>query len=1000
MAKRAVISDTRLISVVCFTAALLLLALPVFAQVDRATLTGHITDPSGSALVGAKITILHPETGFKREMVVGETGYFNFPQLPLGHYTVTIEATGFKGVKYDGVQLLVGQTRTIDAQLEVATLMTQIEVKDTIPPLDRSSAELGTVIQETQIGSLPVNGRHWAGLMLLAPGAVNTGSGSQDSTRFVGRANDDNNWTYDGIDNTAVKDPTYGSNVRLVVSMDSIAEFKVSSSLYSAESGSGMGGQVHLVSKTGSNEWHGGVFEYLRNSALDARTIFDGPTLPPFKLNQFGGNLGGPIAKGKLFFFINYEGLRQRQGSTYTEQVPSALLRNQVLTKSPALKKVIDAYPLGTRPTKDPLVDDVIQNFTIRNNEDAGTLRLDYNISDKTTLFGRWNINEAHGTSPGGLREQYYDGDDERIQNFVFQVQRTFSPTVVNETRFGINRVPRIEDDTGISVESFSIPGLTQLHDAHLNQEIGTTISVLDNFSIFRGRHNLKFGAELRRIRMNVGWNEAVGIDFASMTDFINNELDGISIDGGLPMMGARRTYYYAYAQDEFKLRPNFTISFGARYEYYSVLSEVNNRLVVFDETKGNFAPQGTPAYYPDRNNIAPRFAATWAPGVFKNKTVIRGGFGMFYGPGQVDDVFGPAESYEQSYSLDSGDVPGGISYPIDPYLGLLVNEGRTPRHLKWDRRDMYSNQWGLSIQQELPSAMVIQVGYNGNNAHHIMSRSYINNYFPYTTKRPWPTFSKIDSRRDDGNGNFNGLQVSMKRRMSGGFSLGSEYMWSHAINDNNVGGGESTAPENVNNRRAERANSAYDIRHTLTTNFVWELPFGTGKRFLNAGGFAGAVFGGWEMSGIWATRTGRMLTVTMSRSSSQMVDGNSSSQRPDIVPGVPIIPANQSLTNWLNRDAFKAPAKYTWGNAPRVVGTGPGVNQWDMSFQKAMKIAEGQKISFRAEFFNIFNRPHLANPGTAFTTPASFGRITSPQNREIGTGTARQIQFTLRYAF
>jgi hypothetical protein len=464
--------------------------------------------------------------------------------------------------------------------------------------------------------------------------------------------------------------------------------------------------------------------------------------------------------------------------------------------------------------------------------------------------------------------------------------------------------------------------------------------------------------------------------------------------------MGARRTYYYAYAQDEFKLRPNLTLSLGARYEYYSVLSERYDRMVVFDETKGNFAPQGTAPYFPDRNNIAPRIAVAWAPEALKNKTVIRAGYGMFYGPGQVDDVFGPAESYEQSYSLDGADVPGGLSYPIEPFLGLLVNEGRTPRHLKWDRQDMYSQQWGLSIQQELPAQMAMQVGYTANNAHHIMSRSYINNINPATGKRPWSSFGKIDSRRDDGNGNFNGMQVSLKRRMAGGFQMGSEYMWSHALNDNNVGGGESTAPENVNNRQAEKANSSYDIRHTFTTNFVWALPFGPGRRYLQGGGFAGAVLGGWEMSGIWATRTGRMLTISMSRSSSQMLDGNSSGQRPNRVPGVSIIPDNQTLSNWLNPAAFATPAKNTWGNAGRSLATGPGVNQWDLSFQKAVKIHEGQKIAFRAEFFNIFNRPHFANPGTTFTSLASFGRITSPQNREIGTGTARQIQFTLRYSF
>ena len=220
--------------------AVLLFVMPATAQLDRSSLTGTISDPSGAALAGARVTIVNPETGFTREVVVSERGFYVFPQLPIGSYTITVEAAGFRGQRFERVELQVGQTRTLDASLELAPVATQVEVMAEIPPLDRTTAELGSVIQESQINSLPVNGRHWAGLMLLAPGAVNTGSGSQDSTRFVGRANDDNNWTYDGIDNTAIKDPTYGSNVRLVVSMDSIAEFKVSSSLYSAESGSGM----------------------------------------------------------------------------------------------------------------------------------------------------------------------------------------------------------------------------------------------------------------------------------------------------------------------------------------------------------------------------------------------------------------------------------------------------------------------------------------------------------------------------------------------------------------------------------------------------------------------------------------------------------------------------------------------------------------------------------------------------------------------------------------
>ncbi len=985
-------------NVAAWLVVLFLIAMPAVAQLDRATLTGHITDPSGAALAGAIIKIVHPETGLAREMSIGDSGYFTFPQLTVGMYTVTIEAVGFKGVKYDNVELQVGQTRTLNTQMEVAAVATQIEVQSAVAPLDRTSAELGSVIQTSQIDSLPVNGRHWASLMLLAPGAVNTGAGTQDSTRFVGRANDDNNWTFDGVDNTAVKDPTYGANVRLVVSMDAIAEFKVSSSMYSAESGGGAGGQVHLVSKSGSNSFHGGAFEYFRNSALDARTVFDGPKLPPFHLNQFGGNVGGPIIKNMLFFFANYEGLRQSQATTYNAQVPSAKLRSEVMAKSPVLKFVLDAYPIGTGPTKDPYVDDYVSQFRKTSNEDSVSWRLDYNINDRTTLFFRHAIDHGINQTPAGVEQAYHTEDKNQPQNYVLQLQRTFSPSVVNETRLGVNRLPAIIDEIGPFPTTISVPGLSTILDTRINQEIGTTYSVIDNFSWFKGRHSMKFGGEARIIHMN---NEVGPVDaatYSSMSNFISNKVDNMSVSPGVPMLGGRRNFYFLYAQDDIKIKPNFTLNLGVRYEYYTVLGEQYDRMAPFDEINGVFLPASAGAYEPDYNNIAPRVSGAWSPKVFKDKTVIRAGYGIYYGPGQNDDVFGPIESIEESSALSSSDAPG-LSWPIAPWYPMMKSQGRTPRHLKRDRRDEYSQQWGLNVQQQLPLNMVMQVGYMGNNAHKILSRSYINLINPATGKRPWSSFGRIDSRRDDANGTFSGLQVSLRRTFAAGFSGGREYMWGHALNDGAIGSGESTAPQNVNNRYAEKSNSNYDIRHNMNANIMWELPFGPNKRY-QLGSVGNAIFGGWEVGGIIAARTGRVINVSVTRSSSAMPDGNQSNQRPNLVPGVPLYPENQTLDNWLNIAAYAVPANKTWGNLGKNTLRGPGVHQWDISFQKKAKITEGQSISFRAELFNIWNRPHFANPGSNISSASSFGRITAPMNREIGTGTARQIQFMLRYAF
>lgn len=979
--------------------ALILSVVPAEAQVDRATLTGTVTDATGAVIVSAKVRVTHAGSGLERTDEVGTGGSYVIPQLPIGMYTVRMEAAGFRSIRFDKVELLVGQTRTLDAKLDIATAATAIDVRDTVVALERSSAEIGSVVQATQVGELPINGRNWASLMVLAPGAVNTGEGFQDDVRFAGRANDDNNWTFDGIDNTAIKDPTYGTSARLVVSMDSIAEFRVSSSLYSAESGGGTGGQVHLVSKSGSNQFHGGLFEYIRNNALDARTIFDGPKLAPFRLNQFGGNVGGPIKANKLFFFGNYEGLRQRQGSVYTYNVPSAALRSKVLAGAPGLRSMIEAYPLGNRTTKDANVDELVQSWSRKGTEDSMMGRIDYQISDRTTLFGRYNGNNARISDPGGMRPEYIDTELQHTKNLMVQLQHTFSAHVVNETRVGAHRVPRIEEDFGAFNETVNVPGLAALPNKGGQKEMGTSYSIINNLSVFRGRHNLKFGGEIRRVHANVWWTDSRSATYATVNDFVRNAVDSVSISGEMATKGGRRTYWFGYAQDEFKVSRTLTLSIGARYEFYSVMKEVKDRILVFDKAKGDFAPAGTPAYQPDRDNIAPRASFAWAPDFLKQRTVIRAGYGIYYGPGQFDDVMAAIESTQESFRLTAADVPG-LSYPIDPYMSQAKAQGLTPRHIMPDRRDMYSQNWGLSIQQLLPSSFTLQGGYVGSNAHKILSRTYINLIDPVTGLRPWSKFGRIDSKEDAGNSSFNALQVSLKRRLTNGLMWQTEYMWGHALNDGMIGGGESTAPQNANDRRAGKADSNYDIRQTITTNVVWMLPFGPGQRFIQSKGLAGKIVGGWEISAIHAARTGRAITFSVSRSSKDLPDGNSSNQRPDVVPGVPIYPEKQTLDNWFNLAAFAVPAKGTWGNAARNIGRGPGVDQLDLSAQKTTHITENHKIAFRAEFFNIFNRPHLGTPASNISSPGSFGRITSPMNRTIGVGTARQIQFMLRYIF
>ncbi|MGI8782353.1 MAG: TonB-dependent receptor domain-containing protein [Acidobacteriota bacterium] len=978
-------------------ATLFLAFLPVWSQ-STATLQGTVSDPGGDVVPGATVKVVHAATGIERVVLSDDTGAYVVNFLPIGKYSVSVEVAGFKVARFENFLLEIGQSRTLDVKLEVGEMQETVNVTETATPLDRNSPVIGTVIGSSQVKELPLNGRHWASLMMLAPGAINTGEGNQLSIRFVGRARDDNNWTFDGIDSTGVKDPRQETGIRLIISMDAISEFRVNSALYSAESGGGAGGNVQLVSRGGTNQFRGSVFDFLRNDVFDARVFTDPGELPPFRLNQFGVNFGGPLRKDKTFYFINYEGIRQNQGQTFRNFVPSAAYRASVTSASPALAQVVQAYPRGTAATADANIDEVVTQRTLSTREDSGVLRLDHHLSNSTSMYARYSVDDAVVRSPRdpgiGLLT-----DRVRPSNAVIQMQKIFSPSLINQAKVGMNRSPLTRITSGPLQEQFTVPGFMTLARNQEVVEAGTSFAFIDDLAMTRGRHNIKVGGEFRRIRVNVGEGEPVSISYSSRPDFVINRMNNFSI-APFPTRGGRRFWAFGYIQDDVKLRPNLTVNLGVRYEYYSVVHEAKDRGRVFAMECGGFCPPGTPFYEPDRNNFAPRIGLAWAPAMFHDKTVIRAGFGIFFGPGQNDDVFAAIDSSANRVSLDRNQAPS-LSYPIAPFLGLAATVGAAPRALDRFRRDLYSENFGLSIQQELPAHFVAQVGYVGGQAHKLFYRSFLNVIDPATGKPPLTRFSKIDLKRNDGNSNFHGLQVSLHRQFISGFSLGAQYMWSHSINDGSVGGGEASEPQNVNDKRGNRANSAQDIRHTTTINWIYELPFGAGRRFLNQDGIVDKVFGGWELTGITQARTGRQLTVSVTRSSADLPDGNNTNQRPDRVAGVSLIPpGGQTATVWINPAAFVVPPKGRWGNSGRSIMTGPGLVQFDVGLNKRFPFAESRSVEFRAEAFNLFNRTQLGNPNTNISSGVSFGRITSPFNRTFGTGTNRQMQFMLRLNF
>jgi hypothetical protein len=998
----------------------LVLASCALAQSDRATLAGTVTDSTGAQVPGATVALSDPDTGLKREAQTGSSGSYAFALLPIGTYNLTVSLQGFRSVTYKDVRLGVGDSRTLDVKLEVAAVSTAVNVESQATPLEREAATLGSVIGAQQVGEMPLNGRHWAGLMALAPGAINTGAGDFSSIRFVGRARDDNMARLDGIDTTAVKDPRQDSNIRLIVSAEAIAEFRVSSMLYTAETGGGQGAHVSLVSKSGSNEFHGSLFEMFRNQKTDARSFFDAEK-PPFHLNQFGGSLGGPIIKNKTFFYLNYEGLRQSKGITFAGRlVPSAALRSQVLAKSPALKPVIDAYPLGNKATANANVDELSQARRQWWSENSGLIKIDHRFTDKDSITGRFSTDGGASQTPSDVGTTY-GGKMDRPSNLVLSYQRLVTPTTVNELKFGMNRSVIVSTTYGHIFSTVNVPGLMSLTGDSGSREFPTSYSLIDSIAITKGRHTIKAGTEIRRIHMNSTDNFArkSSISYTSINNFINNVADSLSGTAGQAVHGMRRTFYFGYVQDDFKLRSNLALNYGLRYEYYTVPYEINGleKVIDFPPACNGLCPAGSPWFNTDRNNFDPRVSLAWSPRAFKDKTVFRMGVGAYHGAGQNDDLASPLDSDIENFSLTATDTAlqgRGLSYPIDPYVALAKSAGvgSGPRmNQRQNRRDMYSMQYGFSVQQQLPSSFMTQVGYVGNQGHKIFDRRYVNNYIdPISRIRPLPQFARFDTRENLVNTNFNGLQFSLQRRFTGGFLWGTEYMWSHAIDQGAPGGGESGRPQNNLCYSCERGNSPQDIRHTWTSSWVLELPFGPGKRFLKTAGPAGKLIGGWELSGMWAMRTGRMFTPTITRSSGDMYDGNTSDQRPDLVAPIVINkdnpdcyiqnPGNPYCGSSSAPAPFGVPAKYKWGNAGRSLAEGPGLIHVDFSLHKKTKITERQGLDFRFEMFNMLNRANFGQPGNNMSSPAALGRITGVLNTNIGVGTARQIQFTMRYSF
>lgn len=1078
-----------------------LCATSLLAQVGSGRIVGTVTDASGSVIAGAVVKVTNERTGATREAVANTQGEYAVNNLPPSTYTVIGQAPNLGPAEFKEIPVTAGQERNVNMVLQPASVTETVNVSGgELETVDTSSARIGANVNEREVANMPLNGRQLSQLYLLVPGAQTAGGGSFDNIRFSGRANQQNAIRYDGIEGSSIVDASPGNlngetstGFRLQSSLENVQEFRVESSNYPAEYGTGSAGQITVVTKSGSNQFHGSAFEYLRNSSLDARNFFDGSTKSPLRMNQFGGSFGGPIKKDKIFFFGSVETLKQRANVNLLSTVPSQLARSQAVS---SIRPLLDAYPIGQQSTSNALLDLASLNASSSINEYYGGLRFDYAISSKLNLTARYFRDQGELISPLDV-----SGSVQRVtavpQNGMISLQQILSSNVINETKFGFNgaktRINGVAPSVnGIDISSISvsftgnvaIPGIggqgasagastlgglirsNSSQNGRAQPYTNYTMSFIDNLSVLKGTHSMKFGFEVRPIRIYTDRLGGTTYTFSNINALLANNPSQIQILGDVsapnPLHNGiatnrflKQAYYIGYAQDEWRIRPNLTINYGLRYEYYSVLHEKNLLSTLFLVGQG-LMPANTPWYNSSKLNFAPRLGVSWSPERFKNKTVLRIGGGYFYGPGQTEDQVQPIDSDRVSVTQTTN-----IAFPVN---SQAIIAAVNPNNLTGFQPRAYAPGYQLpekilsftaSVQQQLPGGAVLTVAYVGSQGRNLFLRSWTNGIVGVAQTANGAgspilemgnKFGQIDYKTSGGTDSYNSMQTSVQRRFSKGLTIGGQWTYSHSLG-NTGGSNEAQTAQNPFNFEADRGNNAFDVRHSMNATALYELPVGKGRRYMsNSNWLTEGVLGGWQVGGVVNARTGLPIDVTIARNDlayyvpstgkyynsvqrdaagnviSQAVINNPyggafrSNRRPNVVSGVDPFLQGSDGRYFLNPAAFSIPTPGTFGNLGRYALHGPNLVQTDLTFQKRFPITEKVKLEFRSEIYNILNKTNFANPtarlndalgtlqpGQAYassTAGGTFGVSQSTVTKDVGLGASRQIQFSLRVSF
>jgi hypothetical protein len=1009
-------------------------ALPMLAQFDTGTITGTTTDASGAVVAHAAITVTNVGTGIQKSFVTDQNGNFVASSLPYGTYVVAIRASGFAENKSQPVVLSVGATVQVNLTLAVAASQESVQVNGTSTTVDTSSSMSGTTLDSNQVANLPINGRDVSEFLEVAPGSVDSTGFFQGSVNGMENIFTGLNITLDGQsamrgDINGFLDTEGQETARITrASVDSIQEIDYANSGYTAETGHSLGPQMNVITKSGTNTYHGSVFEYLRNDAIDAKDYF-ATSSEPLRLNQFGGNLSGPLIRNKVFFFVNYEGDRTHVTLINAlNHTLSAAARSQFVASMQPVLAQFAPLPAGCTaipapascvypgfPDPNPaLGSDMVYDPAVLPNilrEDTGSVRLDYNVSEKDRVFFRYNINDSLTNYTYGLNQGQLSPQALRTQYAKVDETHTFGPTLLNEFSVGINRFySDTNSNTPLPLAGFNgfFTDLGSLPGPNTFNQITpfADLEIFDNVSKTIGRHTLKFGPQIRINRNNEWLRPQQTYDFASIPNLEDNVPFVLQKIGYPGFVGNRNSNWDFYLQDDWKVNRKLTLNLGLRYDYNTVWTTGQNQGQNFDVATQALLPLNQAAYRAPKGDWAPRVGFAYDP-TGQGNTVIHAYGGLFYNPMHFNFASTTNVPALSSYNVNL--FQANITYPSPnpPLPAGTQNVNAFPQNPK----DPVAANWLFGIQQEVARNTILTVNYVGNNVHHMQAgvdfaALNANPANVFTDARQYLLFANENVLSDGLGSNYNALQVKVVRK-AGKLNLETNYTWSHEIDDMpNV---FSPGFESPYNPSYDRGSGDWDVRHNLTGSAVYSLPSLKGSN-----SFVQKALGGWQTSGILQTRSGLPTNITL-------VSGFFGNPvRPDYVPGQSLWVPNHSWPNSsYNINAFAVEPTYdgtpgaTIGTVGRNALRGPAYFQFDLSGMKNFSITERVTVQFRADIFNLFNHPNFASPDGGICTSisvfgcpanANFGRvgqtIADEDGTQIGGGTARQTQFSLRFNF